>query len=413
MLGSIPESICFVGFDRRIQRVNPVACQLLGYEASQLRGALVDTIIQGASEVLPLSGALHARLLAKESVKRLQITFLGRHGEAIPAEASCSLVRDHNGQPKAVVVVARDLRSEHGLKDAKEAEAELRKDNAALESQLTQAQRQLILADRLAAVGTLTAGIAHEINSPLAYVLNNLEAITSEFTDCMDLVNRNLTHLPSAVRFDIQERAHAVDRFLTVAMHGVLRVCETVHNLRTFARDDGDMTRTAVDLHHALDTAADITFPEVKYRALLVKDYGEPARVNAAEGRLCQVFINLLINAAQSIPAGAAEHNTIRVATRLNHSSNGSRVVIEVHDTGVGISDEVRDRIFDPFFTTKPPGEGSGLGLSICYGIVRSLGGEIRVNSQPGRGSTFTVELPVAAAPVKNHPSRSDNPSAA
>jgi PAS domain S-box-containing protein len=389
MLGSIPDSICFVGFTRQVQRVNQAACQLLAYESSELRGIPVERIIQDAATALPFEGPLYERLMAQESVKGIPITFLPRVGAPIPAEANCSLIRDQQGRPTAMVVVAHDLRDEQGLQRARRAEEELRRSNAALESQLTTAQKQLMLADRLAAVGTLTAGIAHEINNPLAYVLNNLEVISTEFTEYAELVHRHVASVPTQVRFDLQEKAHAVDRAVTVAIHGVLRVCETIRNLRTFARADTE-ARSPVDIHHVLDIAVDIAFPEIKQRALVIKDYGPKVQVEAAEGRLCQVFVNLLINAAQSIPPGDPRLNTIRLMTH----ADGGMVSVQVHDSGGGIPKEILDRIFDPFFTTKPVGEGSGLGLSICYGIVKSLGGDIRVESEAGKGSTFTVVLP-------------------
>jgi PAS domain S-box-containing protein len=389
MLGTIPDSICFVGFDRQIQRVNQATCQLLGYEPFELRGVPVERIIKDAAEVLPFGGPLYQLLVAQESVKHLPITFLSREGEPISAQANCSLVKDQHGQPTAMVVVAHDLRDQEGLASAKRAEELLRRDKAALESKLTAAQKQLMLADRLAAVGTLTAGIAHEINNPLAYVLNNLEVISTEFAEHLALVNQQLGNVPSAVRFDLQEKAHAVEKSVTVAIHGVLRVCEIIRNLKTFARADTEVRRP-VDLHAALDVSVDMAFPQIKHRALLIKDYGDAVRVEAEEGRLCQVFINLLINAAQAIPEGAPDRHTIRIFTQTSHD----RVRVEIHDTGKGMPREIRDRIFDPFFTTKTVGEGTGLGLSICYGIVNALGGEIRVDSQPGKGSVFTVELP-------------------
>jgi signal transduction histidine kinase len=136
-----------------------------------------------------------------------------------------------------------------------------------------------------------------------------------------------------------------------------------------------------------------MSFNEVRHRAQLVKDYGPVPLVNADEGQLAQVFVNLLVNAAQAIPEGHAETNQICVATGTDESG---RAILSFRDTGAGISPELLGRIFDPFFTTKPVGVGTGLGLSICHGIVTALGGEITVESQPGKGTIVRITLPPA-----------------
>jgi CheY-like chemotaxis protein len=133
---------------------------------------------------------------------------------------------------------------------------------------------------------------------------------------------------------------------------------------------------------------------EIRHRARLVRDFGETPLIEANEGRLGEVFLNLLVNAAQALPDGAAQDHEIRVVTR----GAGDKVKVEIHDTGSGIAPEDLSHLFEPFFTTKPPGVGTGLGLSICHGIVTRMGGTIEVASQPGRGSSFTVTLPIGTA---------------
>jgi CheY-like chemotaxis protein len=142
-----------------------------------------------------------------------------------------------------------------------------------------------------------------------------------------------------------------------------------------------------------LDSSINIAWNEIRHRARLVKDYGDTPMVEGNESRLGQVFLNLLLNAAHAIPEGETERNEIRVSTRTDA---GGRAVVEVRDSGMGIPPEIRERIFDPFFTTKPASEGTGLGLWICSGILAALGGEVRVDSEIGRGSTFRVTLPPA-----------------
>ncbi|MCE9670196.1 ATP-binding protein [Myxococcus stipitatus] len=237
-------------------------------------------------------------------------------------------------------------------------------------------QAQLVVSDRLAAVGTLAAGVAHEINNPLAFVLSNLSFLAVELKN----VARELP----------EGRTSEMEEVLREAVDGAHRVRQIVRDLRTFSRGDEDVA-TAVNLQAVLESAITMARGELKMRAQVVRDYRDVPPVEGSEGRFGQVFLNLLINAAHAIPEGRPEHNEVRVTLR----PAGERVVVEVRDTGVGMTPEVRARIFDPFFTTKPVGVGTGLGLSICHGIVTGFGGEISVESEPGRGSTFRVSLPL------------------
>ena len=254
-----------------------------------------------------------------------------------------------------------------------------------------QMQARLLLADRMASVGTLAAGVAHEINNPLAYVSANLGYAHAELTRMME------------AGAPVQP-LKAVCAALAESVHGADRVQSIVSELKTFSRESQEPIR-AVDVKKVLDSTLNLASAEIRHRARLVKSYGEgvPA-VRGNESRLAQVFLNLLVNAAQAIPSdGDAEHHEIRVTTRLA----GPRwVSVEISDTGAGIAPELMGRIFDPFFTTKPPGVGTGLGLSICHNLVTSLGGEIHVHSDLGRGTTFQVLLPSSDTPMEVSPPR-------
>jgi signal transduction histidine kinase len=238
-------------------------------------------------------------------------------------------------------------------------------------------QAQLVVSDRLAAVGTLAAGVAHEINNPLAFVLSNLSFLAGE--------------LQGVARELPPGRTAEMEEVLREATDGAHRVRQIVRDLRTFSRGD-DEVATAVNVQAVLESAITMARGELKMRAQIVREYREVPLVEGNEGRFGQVFLNLLINAAQAIPPGKPDQHEVRLV--LRHSAD--RVIVEVKDTGMGMPPEVRARIFDPFFTTKPVGEGTGLGLSICHGIVTGFGGEITVESEEGRGSTFRVSLPVA-----------------
>jgi CheY-like chemotaxis protein len=184
-----------------------------------------------------------------------------------------------------------------------------------------------------------------------------------------------------------------------------------VRDLKTFSRSDDDK-RVPIDVRRVLDASINIAWNEIRHRAQLVRDYGDVPPILANESRLGQVFLNLVVNAAQALPVGMAATNEIRIRTRTDAEG---RVVVEVTDTGPGIAQENLDRLFDPFFTTKPVGIGTGLGLWICQGIVNALGGEIRVRSEIGRGTTFSIDLPPAPASSDDSPasSKSDAPAGA
>jgi PAS domain S-box-containing protein len=237
---------------------------------------------------------------------------------------------------------------------------------------------RLLAADRMVSMGTLAAGVAHEINNPLSYVLANLQVLREDFEEIA-------ASLPPARRDEVRE-------ILDESLEGARRVRSIVRDLKTFSRADED-DRSVLDVHELLDTSIRMAGNQIRHRARLVKDYGSIPAVEAS-GKLGQVFVNLIVNAAQAIPEGHADENEIRVSTR----QDGDRVLVEVTDTGCGIPEAYLAQIFEPFFTTKPPGEGTGLGLSICQGIVQRLGGAIAVESRVGKGTTFRVSLPVGAA---------------
>jgi PAS domain S-box-containing protein len=237
-------------------------------------------------------------------------------------------------------------------------------------------EARLVQADRLAALGTLAAGVAHEINNPLAYVMLNLDWIARKLAE-------GATD-PASIE--------AMKEMLREARGGAARVATIVHELRSFSRSDGE-ARRPIDLTDVVRAAIRIAGHEIRPRAQVTTSFDPTPLVWATEGRVEQVVINLLLNAAQAMPETRAATNEIRVSVRTD---GAARVVLEVSDNAEGIPPEILSRIFDPFFTTKPPGLGTGLGLSICHGIVTSLGGQITVHSEPHEGTTFRVSLPAA-----------------
>ena len=251
------------------------------------------------------------------------------------------------------------------------------------EEALRKSQTQLRMADRLATVGTLSAGVAHEINNPLAYTLANLAYVRDTMA--------RITELPAGA--DLEELRTSIAE----ATEGAERVRRIVKDMKTLSRIDDDRV-APVDVEAALDASVNMAFHELRHRAQLVKDYGGVGYARCNEGRLVQVFLNLLVNAAQAIPGNAPDRNEVRLATCVD---DRGCIAVEISDTGSGIPEEVLPRIFDPFFTTKPVGVGTGLGLSICHSLLSALGGHIEVASKVGVGTRFLILLPAATAAAR------------
>ena len=244
----------------------------------------------------------------------------------------------------------------------------------------------MIEMDRMAASGILAAGVGHEINNPLAYVLANLEFVTSELEVLV-------SELPREAFERLEVRIADLAQALADTNHGAQRVRAIVGDLRTFSRGD-DENLSLVDVREILDSSARMAAVQIRQRATIVKHYTEVSPVLANESRLGQVFLNLVVNAAQALPEGAPSDNQIEMTAR----DEGEFVHVEISDTGSGIPVDALPRIFDPFFTTKPVGQGTGLGLSICRRIVVQLGGDISVTSEAGVGTRFVVRIPRANA---------------
>lgn len=267
-------------------------------------------------------------------------------------------------------------------------------------------QRQAVLAqtERLASMGLLAASVGHEINNPLAYVLSNVEDLAEVLPGVARAVQVCQTELRHAIGHvgyveAIGEHAEMLEpaTLQTVveqaseALGGARRIALISKVLSTFSRG-GAQEVAEVDLQYAIECALTLASNQIRFRAELVTDFKPLLKVSAPEGKLSQVFVNLLVNAVHSIDEGHAESNCVTVRTW----AEGGDVFAEVKDTGQGMSAAVRGRIFEPFFTTKPLGMGSGLGLSICKNIVTECGGDIQVESELGRGTRFIVRLPAA-----------------
>ena len=340
VLDSALDAVVTLDSTGRITAWNPRATLIFGYERMEALGKRILHLLQ-----LDLPEKMRSCLFVDECEgldRPVEVTALHRDGREIPVELALSAIRDD--QTKIYGVFIRDLT------DKKKLEAHLR------------------LTDRLASAGTLVAGVAHEINNPLAYLSTNLEL------------------LEQGGRSDKQLRA------LDAAQEAAQRIRAIVSDLQTFATNKNDHRVTNVDVAQVLQSTMRMAGNEMRHRARTEERIEPVPLVRADPARLGQLFLNLLINAAQSIEDDAVETNLIGVAL----FEREGRVIIEIADTGCGIAPEIRDQIFDPFLTTKAS-SGSGLGLYICHQIVSSLEGTIEFSANGTRGTRVEVALPAVA----------------
>lgn len=276
---------------------------------------------------------------------------------------------------------------------------ELANSKAALE----RLQAQLVHTEKMASLGQLSAGIAHELNNPAGFVFGNMDILRQNLTDLERLLH---AYDQIALPVEAAEGINALKREMTYekllgdlgsiisdCREGAQRICDVVKNLRLFSRlDEAELKR--VDIHEGLDSTIRLLSRYFSAgRIILTRDYGDLPPVNCFAGQLNQVWMNLLANAAQAV----GDQGEVSIATR----DEGHWISIAISDTGSGIAEDYLTKIFDPFFTTKPVGEGTGLGLSISYGIIERHGGAISVVSEVGSGTTFTVKIPICAAAPK------------
>jgi len=344
ILETLPDGVAMVGLDGRIRSANRALAALLQARAQRLRG-------------LRLSDHLSEPIHPTEDAMERQCELVTLSGGRLPVAISSRVLRDRTGFDVGLVLVVRDLGEVVALRD------------------------RLLLSGRLAAVGELAAGIAHEISNPLAFVRSNLS-----------LMREHWSSLGEWLQVDGKKQGAGDllaegEEMLDESLEGVDRAAAIVRDVRGLAHASG-LQRQAADLNQLLEGVLRIAAPQLRGRATLEKEFSEVPPVWGTPQELQQVFLNLVLNALQAL----GDSGTIRIAT----GRQDKFVFARVEDDGCGMEPEVRERIFDPFFTTKPVGEGTGLGLGIAYGIVRNHGGDISVESQPGRGTRFLVQLPVA-----------------
>jgi PAS domain S-box-containing protein len=352
ILANAPDVVFHIDLDGTLRFVNRDA---LGKRAAELVGTKWTDHVSGSDRDAVRTALAQVARGERAGFETRQIASGGPAGAAVWFSVRLSPVIE-TGKVVGAIVVSRDT------------------------TDMKQAEAQLMLADRMASVGTLAAGVAHEINNPLASVIANL-----------DMAQQDIGQLQSRVAVPVD----LVDE-LADARTAAERVREIVRDLKIFSRAEIENHRTPVDVEAVLDSTLRMAWNEIRHRARVVKVYGRVPRVAGHESRLGQVFLNLLVNACQAIPEGSYDKHEIRVST----SMLGDRVVVSIRDSGAGIPPDVRARLFTPFFTTKPVGVGTGLGLAISHKIVTNLGGDITFDSEVGKGTEFRVALPIADGPT-------------
>ncbi|MBN1206689.1 MAG: PAS domain-containing protein [Myxococcaceae bacterium] len=375
LLEHLPEGFFSVDAQWRYTYINRNALLLTGKPREKLFG-------RGMWDACPeLLGSIAEREYRRVMAERVSTVFEfeyvpGVWGEAHAYPSGTGIAvffRDITEKKK--VELERDalLKREHsGRLEAEELARERARE-------LLAAREKLVQSEKLAVAGQLAAGVGHEINNPLSFVMGNIHFA--------------LEQIHALPEVEAREALRETTEALAEAREGAERIRGIVRDLKTFARAD-DAHLRPVDVHAALEFSLSMAMNHVRYRAQVVKCFGNVPPVWANEAKLGQVFLNLIINAAQAIPEGnPAEHRIV-----LSTYAQEERVVVEVTDTGGGMTPDVLARAFEPFFTTKPQGEGTGLGLSICHGIIKSLRGELKAASKPGKGSTFRVVLPTRGA---------------
>lgn len=383
VLQSIADGVILTDSDGIIEEANESMTRISGYTQEDLIGFSTDNIFQIYKKTPDesVNSILEMTIDKGDILCPTEYILLAKDDSEKIISITSSIMKDATGKREGMVITIRDITSQRKL------------------------QEQLVQADKMASIGQLAAGVAHEINNPIAFVMSNINSLSAyiatfkqvikEYENLAgtvkdledDKVKQSLEGI-QAVRtkkkFDyIQED---MENLLAESADGMNRVKEIVQNLKSFARlDEAEFKKT--DINECIEITLKVIWNELKYKCTINKKLGKLPPIPCNPGQLNQVFMNLLENAAHAIK----EHGDINIETEATET----HIRIGISDTGVGISREIIEKLFDPFFTTKPVGSGTGLGLSISYGIIEKHNGTIEVQSEVGRGTKFIISLPI------------------
>jgi two-component system NtrC family sensor kinase len=342
-------------------------------------------------------------LLFVEGERAYEYRFRAANGDYLWMYDTLRLIRDENGAPLEVIGSLTDITIRKNMEQALHQKGQ---EQQQLIARLQEAHDQLLQSEKMASIGQLAAGIAHEINNPVGFVNSNMGSLQNYVSTLLSVIQQYEDAVAAQVpgsdlaariaqigkRADLSYLKEDATELVRESMDGLKRVRDIVQSLKDFSHV-GENDWQIADLHQGIDSTLNIVANEIKYKATVEKRYGKLPQIKCLASQLNQVFMNLLVNAGHAIK----DKGVITIST----GAEGDRVWVAISDTGCGIPAENLNRIFEPFFTTKPVGSGTGLGLSLSYGIVNKHGGRIEVASTPGSGTTFTIRLPVAPPDAK------------
>lgn len=406
MSASAQDGIVMADSDGNISFWNKAAEKIFGYAELEAMGKSLHRLIAPARfHETFIKGFAHFQQSGEGAVvgKTLELTARHKNGNEFPIELSLSAVKI-SGLWQAIGIV-RDITERKQIEaqvvSQYEHVAGINEQLMQANKQLEQAKSQLLQSEKMAAIGLLAAGVAHEINNPVGYVNSNLGTLEKYLADIFGTIDKyeaaaTLLDANNPLVEDLQQYKSKIDlnyiredtkSLISESHQGLERVKKIVLDLKEFSHADTEDQWVWADVHQGLDSTLNVVWNELKYKCEVIKEYGILPKIYHLPSQLNQVFMNLLVNAAQAIE--------IRGKITLRTGQEGDKIWIEVSDTGKGIPAANFPHLFDPFFTTKPVGKGTGLGLSVSYKIIEKHHGKIEVQSEVGKGSTFRVWLPV------------------
>jgi two-component system cell cycle sensor histidine kinase/response regulator CckA len=370
-LRAIGDAAIVVDPEGRVTFMNGAAEELLEERETGVRGRTLASLVRLINENTraPVPHSLEQALNSGEVVRAPRNTALVTAHRELPVEYTIAPIQDGQGTVSGAVAVIENLTEQR------------------------QAQQQIAVSDRLASLGVVAAGIAHEINNPLTYVLGNLEFLREEIEHLSALAESEKP-APGEARASL----NAMNALLLDVQQGAQHVARIVGDLGVFARHDAGSK--VGDVTERMEWALRVSNSAIVRHARITRVFRPIPKAGVDEGRLGQVFLNLLLNAAYAMRDTPRPANELTVTIELDAAASGGQgqfIRVAIADTGKGMTEDVLRRIFEPFFTTKPAGDGSGLGLAVCQGLLTEMGGDISVSSAPGKGTCFVVRVPVAS----------------
>jgi PAS domain S-box-containing protein len=421
---SNPVPSFIIGADHKVMYWNRACAEITGVAASEMvgtnqqwrafypeeRAVMADLVLSGAMEDnfdSLYSGKFRRSPLIKDAFEAEDFfPHFGETGRWLYFTAAP--IFDAKGQRIGAVETLQDVTARHLAEQTlRDHQVKLEEQVIERSSQLDQANEQLMQSEKLASIGQLAAGVAHEINNPIGYVHSNIGTLQNYIDDLfgmLDLYQQAEPLISSAEQaaavknmrqqIDLEFLKEDIPMLMNESREGITRVKKIVQDLKDFSHVDSTLEWQWANLHHGIDSTLNVVNNEIKYKADVVKEYGELPDIECLPSQLNQVFMNLMVNAAHAM---GDERGRITVRT----GCAGDSVWLEFADNGSGIPEAIQAKIFDPFFTTKPVGKGTGLGLSLSYGIIQKHGGTIEVKSKQGEGTVFRIVLPIKHVEVE------------